>query len=76
MFFGKGISEGAVRGLRKKLVVNRARCPQNHRCPSIDICPAGALTQSGYSAPVADSEKCTGCGACVNFCPMRALSLE
>lgn len=53
--------------------VIRSRCPQNHACPSIRFCPAGALRQNGYDAPVVDEEKCTGCGACVRVCPMKAL---
>ena len=60
----------------KKLYVNNSRCPQNHTCPSIRVCPVGALSQKGYSAPVVDEEKCIKCGKCVNFCPMRAISLE
>jgi Fe-S-cluster-containing hydrogenase component 2 len=58
------------------LAVNKARCPQNHPCPSIRVCPVGALKQTGYSAPVVDEDKCIKCGKCVSFCPMRALSLQ
>ena len=58
------------------LVVKKARCPQNHPCPSIKVCPTGALTQSGYASPKVDMSKCIKCGKCVNFCPMRALVLE
>lgn len=58
------------------LKVSKARCPQNHPCPSIKVCPVGALSQKGFSAPVVDQEKCIKCGKCVKFCPMRALSLE
>jgi len=60
----------------KILKVIKWRCPQNHACPSIKVCPVGALTQSGYSAPVVDCDKCIECGKCVKFCPMRALKLE
>ncbi|MEA4894224.1 MAG: 4Fe-4S binding protein [Oscillospiraceae bacterium] len=60
----------------KKIVVDKSRCPQNHSCPSIRVCPVGALSQDGFSAPVADMEKCIKCGKCVKFCPMRAISLE
>lgn len=59
-----------------KLAVKTARCPQNHPCPSVRVCPVGALSQKGYKAPVVDKNKCTKCGKCVKFCPMRALVLE
>ncbi|HAN20592.1 MAG: 4Fe-4S ferredoxin [Clostridiales bacterium GWF2_36_10] len=52
------------------------RCPQNHPCPSVRVCPVGALTQKGYTAPVVDMDKCIKCGKCSRFCPMRALVLE
>jgi len=58
------------------LSVNELRCPQNHPCPSVRVCPVGALSQNGYDAPIVDMEKCIKCGKCVRFCPMRALVLE
>lgn len=60
----------------KSLTVKTSRCPQNHPCPSVQICPVQALTQKGYSAPSVDKDKCIKCGKCVTFCPMRALVLE
>lgn len=56
-----------------KISVEVSRCPQNHPCPSVNICPVGALKQNGFAAPTVDNEKCTGCGKCVRFCPMGAL---
>ena len=58
------------------LSVKKSRCPQNHPCPSVRVCPVGALVQKGYDAPTIDEEKCIKCGKCVRFCPMRALVLE
>lgn len=58
------------------LIVNKARCPQNHRCPSVSVCPVNALTQEGFAAPEVDMAKCIRCGKCVNFCPMKALVLK
>jgi Fe-S-cluster-containing hydrogenase component 2 len=60
----------------KTLKVIKHRCPQNHPCPSVRVCPVGALTQEGFKAPVVDQDKCTKCGKCVRFCPMRALALS
>ena len=59
-----------------RLKVRADRCPQNHPCPSVRVCPAGALTQKGFSAPAVDAEACVRCGKCVRFCPMQALVLE
>ena len=58
------------------IVVNKNWCPQNHPCPSIRVCPVGALKQEGFNAPVVDEEKCIDCGKCVKFCPMGALVFE
>jgi len=58
------------------LEVNQRRCPQNHKCPSVRVCPVGALSQQGYHAPSVDQEKCIECGKCVRFCPMGALLLK
>ncbi len=58
-----------------KLKVYEARCPQNHKCPSVVVCPVDALIQNGNSAPIVDEEKCIKCGKCVKSCPMGALQL-
>lgn len=58
------------------LAVKKSRCPQNHSCPSVKVCPVGALLQRGNEAPTVNMEKCIKCGKCVRFCPMRALVLE
>lgn len=60
----------------KTLIVKKLSCPQNHSCPSVRVCPVGALSQKGYNAPVVDMDKCITCGKCVNFCPKKALVLE
>ena len=61
---------------KHSLTVNKNRCPQNHACPAIRVCPADALSQNGFSAPKVDMEKCIVCGKCVRYCPMGALRLE
>ncbi len=43
-------------------------CPQNHHCPSLAVCPVGAIKQDGFKAPYIDQEKCTNCGRCVLSC--------
>ena len=53
--------------------VNKLRCPQNHACPAVRVCPTGALKKTGKNAPEVVAELCTDCGQCVAFCPMGAL---
>ncbi len=74
MLFGFG-KEQEAKVDAPVLAVNERRCPQNHRCPSVQICPTGALKQKGFAAPVVDQDACVLCGKCVRFCPMGALSL-
>ena len=50
----------------------KARCPQNHPCPSVKVCPVSAIIQKGFAAPDIDAEKCIDCGKCIKFCPMGA----
>ena len=51
------------------IVIDRDRCPQNHPCPSVRACPAGALIQKGFAAPELDESRCIGCKKCVRRCP-------
>ena len=44
--------------MEKRLKVIIDNCPQNHVCPSVKICPVGALTQDGFHAPVVDEGIC------------------
>ena len=56
--------------------VDSSKCPQDHTCPLIRICPVGAISQDGFSAPQIDHEKCISCGRCVMSCPYQTLSFE
>ncbi len=60
----------------KRLNVVIERCPKNHACPAIPVCPVGAISQDGFNAPSINEEKCIKCGKCANFCPKKALVLE
>ncbi len=60
----------------KKITVNKLKCPQNHSCPAVRVCPVGALSQNKYSAPKVALDKCIKCGKCIRVCPTRALSFE
>lgn len=57
------------------IIVDVNKCPQNHPCPSVRVCPVKALVQKGYEAPIIDFEKCINCNKCVNYCPMRAIKV-
>ena len=57
-----------------KIIINE--CPQNHKCPAVNVCPVGALPQEGFNAPKIDYDKCIKCGKCSNFYPKKALILE
>ena len=57
--------------MEKRLRVIIENCPQNHSCPSVKICPVGALVQEGFQAPTVDAEKCIKCGKCEKHCPQH-----
>ena len=53
--------------------IEASRCPQNHFCPVLSICPAGAISQKGpFSAPLINYDKCTSCGKCTKYCGFGA----
>ena len=56
-----------------KIQIVKHRCPQNHHCPAIQVCPVNAIIQGGVSAPRIDDEKCINCGKCTLFCPSGAI---
>ena len=62
--------------MNKKLEIIVDKCPQNHKCPAVKICPAEALLQKNFEAPTIAYNKCIACGKCSNFCPKKALVLQ
>ena len=60
----------------RKLKIIIEKCPQDHKCPAIKVCPVGALSQKDLGAPKIDYSKCIKCSKCSNFCPKKALVLE
>ncbi|MCD4814042.1 4Fe-4S binding protein [bacterium] len=52
------------------------KCPQNHPCPAVRVCPVNALMQDRYEAPRVDEKLCMDCGNCVAVCAMRAIQLK
>ncbi len=57
-------------------VIVQERCPQNHPCPCISLCPVDALSQNGFEASTVDKDSCIECGACVDACPYQTLTDE
>ena len=55
------------------LKVNLKKCPQDHKCPAITVCPVGAISQKDFNLPVIDNEKCIECLKCTIFCPKKAI---
>lgn len=53
--------------------VDKTRCPQNHKCPAVAVCPVNAIQQDGFHLPKIDQNTCIECGKCIQFCPMRAI---
>ncbi len=56
-------------------------CLQTHGISCLNCvrhCPVGAIravtTEGGIRLPVVNEEKCIGCGACENLCPVRPVS--
>jgi len=58
------------------IFVDKTKCPQNHPCPALKVCPVKALSQKNFDAPTVDKDKCRDCGLCAKFCPKGALQLK
>ena len=55
------------------LTISPSYCPQNHRCPIVNVCPVDAISQNGFGLPIIDDIKCKECGKCMKYCPMHAV---
>ncbi len=55
------------------LTIDKNRCPQNHRCPLLRVCPVGAIAQEGHGLPAINEDKCIECGKCTQYCGMKAV---
>jgi len=56
--------------------VAKERCPQDHPCPLIRICPQKAISQKGFNAPEVDNKKCIKCMLCVQRCGYKAFEKQ
>lgn len=62
----------------EKITISAQRCPANHPCPAVRICPVDAIIQENRftGLPVIDEEKCTKCGKCIRYCGMGAIQAQ
>lgn len=58
-----------------ELHVDPDRCPQNHACQLVAICPAQAISQQGQALPVIDGGLCFECEICSMACPLGAVAV-
>ncbi len=58
------------------VVIIEEKCPKNHKCPAIAVCPVGAVVQDKFNAPKIKEEICIRCGKCVMLCPKNALVIN
>lgn len=55
------------------IVIDKNKCPQNHKCPAIKVCPVDAIAQKDFELPIIDNNLCVECKKCIKFCPMGAI---
>ena len=55
------------------LTIDELRCPQDHRCPLIPVCPVGAISQLGDGLTTIDPMKWIACGECITHCGRQAV---
>ncbi|MBM7562287.1 ATP-binding protein [Fusibacter tunisiensis] len=60
---------------RKVARIDHGRCDRSPFCPVKRVCPVKAVTGSMFQAPTVSEEDCTGCGKCLNYCPMGAVTM-
>jgi Fe-S-cluster-containing hydrogenase component 2 len=65
-------------GVKKaKRAVVPVVCSHCERPPCVAACPEKALYKDGAAAPtLLDASKCTGCGLCVEACPVHTLHMD
>ena len=69
-----------------KAFIQREKCDNSPFCPVSRICPAMAVVKEGKTGGkssifgsgkwMIDPAKCEGCGACIRYCPHRAVEMR
>ncbi len=62
--------------MAKKLILDLQKCPANHHCQAVAVCPMDALYQADeHHAPEINYNLCVACGACTRRCGKQALQI-
>ena len=72
--------------LSKKIAtINYSSCDGSPACPALRMCPEKAIVKEksgnflgrllGFGKAKVISEKCTGCGICINYCPLGIIKV-
>jgi Fe-S-cluster-containing dehydrogenase component len=59
-----------------KLVHQVTVCRHCEQPECLEVCPEEAIQKRGDGIVLLNQEKCNGCGACVEACPFRAITLD
>jgi len=69
-------SKARIRVVRREPAIDLPiACRNCQRAPCMEACPTGALYRSRRGVILLDEEKCDGCGACVEACPINAIRI-
>lgn len=62
----------------RKIKIDKNRCPADHPCPVVRVCPTKAISQEKvfFGLPKINPDKCTQCKKCFDLCPMGAIVTE
>ncbi|MEG1644676.1 MAG: 4Fe-4S binding protein [Alistipes sp.] len=58
------------------VVLDKTRCPHNHVCPLIEVCPVEAISQGADGFPIVNYDLCIECEECTHACPMKAMQFR
>jgi Fe-S-cluster-containing dehydrogenase component len=75
----KKIEKTALTAFDKKGLAMKFRarlCTQCDDAPCISACSVSALVRGVFGVVVLVKEKCNGCGACIDACPLQAMWLN
>lgn len=70
------VNHNKSKKIEQKLSIRKEKCPKNHRCKAVPICPVNALSQKEKEAPEVDETKCIACGKCMALCPKKVFVIE
>jgi len=56
-------------------IIDGAICDRSPFCPVKRICPVNAVNANMYGVPEVNPSDCIGCGKCLSYCPMKAVTM-